>query len=195
MDFSYTVKKLADTHVIEVSGPDALRVISLMEKAAEDTADGSMATGREIIDFLTTFNHGGSSVGNMDKLQAEDGSWSLKLDEYYQLDSFGKISWGDEVGPFSKVFLAWKMQCADNDPRRMSARWPYTYAADIVRMAGPTDGSGVVLSRSDASQLIQKLAPALNVEPHELAEMLAAYYLDNEDAIVDTAQKRLFPGL
>jgi hypothetical protein len=53
------------------------------------------------------------------------------------------------------------------------SRYPYTYACDFIRMAGPFGPEGVVLSRSDASQIRQSIADVLNLDDHELACKLA----------------------
>jgi hypothetical protein len=59
-------------------------------------------------------------------------------------------------------------------------RYPYTYACDFIRMAGPVNSSGVVLSRSDASQICHVIAAALDMDNHELACKLADAELANE---------------
>lgn len=63
----------------------------------------------------------------------------------------------------------------DNDPR-----FPYTYAADFIREAGPVDKGGVVLSRADASNIIDALAKALDEDEYELRVKLAEAQLKNE---------------
>jgi len=53
------------------------------------------------------------------------------------------------------------------------SRYPYTYACDFIRMVGPVGPKGVVLSRSDASQILQRIADVLSMDDHELACKLA----------------------
>lgn len=53
------------------------------------------------------------------------------------------------------------------------SRHPYTYSADFVRALGPVSSGGLVLSRADASQIIQGIAKALNMTHEELAEKLS----------------------
>jgi hypothetical protein len=61
------------------------------------------------------------------------------------------------------------------------SRYPYTYACDFIRAAGPVGSEGVVLSRSDASQIRQSIAGALGMDDHELACKLADAQLVNEE--------------
>ena len=60
------------------------------------------------------------------------------------------------------------------------SRYPYTYACDFIRMAGPVGSGGVVLSRSDASQIRQSIAEVLGMDDHELACKLANAELARE---------------
>lgn len=53
------------------------------------------------------------------------------------------------------------------------SRYPYTYACDFIRMAGPVGSEGVVLSRADASQIRQVFAKAIGMDDYELACKLA----------------------
>ena len=62
------------------------------------------------------------------------------------------------------------------------SRYPYTYACDFIRAAGPVGSEGVVLSRSDASQIRQSIADALGMDDHELACKLADAQLVNEES-------------
>ena len=60
------------------------------------------------------------------------------------------------------------------------SRYPYTYACDFIRMTGPVGPKGVVLSRSDASQIRQSIADVLGMDDHELACKLADAELARE---------------
>ena len=53
------------------------------------------------------------------------------------------------------------------------SRHPYTHAADFVRALGPTNESGVVLSRADAALIRQGIAKAIGMPDEELAEKLS----------------------
>lgn len=53
------------------------------------------------------------------------------------------------------------------------SRHPYTHAADFIRALGPINAQGVVLSRSDASQIRQGIAKAIGMSDEELAEKLS----------------------
>jgi hypothetical protein len=61
-----------------------------------------------------------------------------------------------------------------------NSRYPYTYACDFIRAAGPVSHEGVVLSRSDASQIRQHIAKALCMDDHELACKLADAELERQ---------------
>lgn len=60
------------------------------------------------------------------------------------------------------------------------SRYPYTYSCDFIRSLGPVSTDGVVLSRSDASQIRQGIAKALGIEDDELARILADAQLENQ---------------
>ncbi len=60
------------------------------------------------------------------------------------------------------------------------SRYPYTYSCDFIRSLGPVSTGGVVLSRSDASQIHQGIAQALGIEDDELARKLADAQLENQ---------------
>lgn len=62
-----------------------------------------------------------------------------------------------------------------NDPR-----YPYTYAADYIRMiAGSVEGGlGTKLSRSDAAQIRSKIAEAIGLHDHIIACKLADKFLE-----------------
>lgn len=53
------------------------------------------------------------------------------------------------------------------------SRHPYTHAADFIRALGPIGPTGVVLSRSDASQIRRGIAAAIGIPDEELAEKLS----------------------
>jgi hypothetical protein len=73
-----------------------------------------------------------------------------------------------------------------------SSRHPYTHAADFIRRLGPVNGSGVVLSRGDASKIRQGIAEVLNMDDYELAcklsEAQQAHNNDPDCAEKDTAR-------
>lgn len=53
------------------------------------------------------------------------------------------------------------------------SRHPYTYSADFIRGLGPVNASGVVLSRSDASQICSGIAAAIGMTHEELSIKLS----------------------
>jgi hypothetical protein len=77
------------------------------------------------------------------------------------------------------------------------SRYPYTYACDFIRMAGPVGPGGVVLSRSDANQIRQKLADALNMDDRKLACKLAdaELALEADPQALDHQTSRLMAAL
>lgn len=80
------------------------------------------------------------------------------------------------------------------------SRYPYTYSCDFIRAAGPVGRGGVVLSRSDASQIRQRIAKALGMDDHELACKLADAEIVYENcpeavkAQTDRLMAALFPS-
>lgn len=61
------------------------------------------------------------------------------------------------------------------------SRYPYTYAADLIRIAvGDDYGSGLI-SRSAASTARSIIAEASGIDDEELAIKLADMYLSRED--------------
>jgi hypothetical protein len=64
-------------------------------------------------------------------------------------------------------------------------RYPYTYAADLIRTKAGycDDGSGTKLSRSDASQIRQLFSEILGIPDEELAKKLADYYKVHEEEL------------
>ena len=77
------------------------------------------------------------------------------------------------------------------------SRYPYTYACDFIRNLGPVGGNGVVLSRSDASQIRSGIAQALGIGDEQLARKLADAQLanENEPAVVEQQVQRLMTTL
>jgi hypothetical protein len=67
------------------------------------------------------------------------------------------------------------------------SRYPYTYACDLIRMLAGYNSAGTKLSRADASHIRSKIAEIIGIPDEELANKLADYMLENEDAIVDGA--------
>ena len=76
-------------------------------------------------------------------------------------------------------------------------RYPYTYACDYIRAFGPVSRKGVVLSRSDASQIMKAITKALDMDKRDLACQLAdAQLVRQEDpAAVEAETKRLMTAL
>lgn len=79
------------------------------------------------------------------------------------------------------------MQNTPNTPdRSRDKRYPYTYAADLIRsIAGPE------LSQAYASQIWHQIVAILEVDGIVAAKALANYYLENEAAITEASFQRL----
>lgn len=67
------------------------------------------------------------------------------------------------------------------------SRYPYTYAADYLRMIGGYDERGCKLSRSDAARIREEIAAVVGMPDEDLARKLADQYKANEDAICQGA--------
>ena len=75
------------------------------------------------------------------------------------------------------------------------SRFPYTYAADFIRQFGPVSSEGVVLSRSNASQIRQAIANALGIDDEKLASQLANAYLNQDPEFENKQAKRLWQAM
>lgn len=69
------------------------------------------------------------------------------------------------------------------DIRKETDRYPYTYAADLIRGIPDRDGIGCKLSRSEASKILKLFAKVIGMEDEKLAQKLADYYLANKETI------------
>lgn len=84
-----------------------------------------------------------------------------------------------------------------NFPKRDS-RYPYTYAADLIRGVAGYGREGIKLSRADASEIINAIAIATELDDRKtqkLVEDLAKFYLDNEEEIAQKGAAELFKRL
>ncbi len=63
------------------------------------------------------------------------------------------------------------------------SRYPYTYACDFIRTVSPWDDNGCILDRSDASNIIELMSLALDMNNETLAEELADTFLSYEPMI------------
>ena len=75
--------------------------------------------------------------------------------------------------------------------------YPYTYAADHIRMlAGYTNGNerGTKLSRSDASRIRQEIADIIGMNDEELAKKIADKYMIAENCISEEILKEILLG-
>jgi len=75
------------------------------------------------------------------------------------------------------------------------SRHPYTHACDFIRALGPINQSGVVLSRSDASQIRQGIAKAIGMPDEELAEKLSLAEQAKTDEEQDAQVRRTMVAL
>jgi hypothetical protein len=74
------------------------------------------------------------------------------------------------------------IESVEDDPR-----YPYTYAADLIRMTAGYGIGGTKISRSDASAVRQLISKVMDLNDWDVADQLASYYLDNKCEISDTA--------
>lgn len=79
----------------------------------------------------------------------------------------------------------------------IDSRYPYTYACDFIRTYGPISKEGVVLSRSNASQIRQAIAKAIGIPDRELAKKLADAQLANneDDEFLNRQTERLLQAM
>jgi hypothetical protein len=76
-------------------------------------------------------------------------------------------------------------------------RYPYTYAADLIRSWVGYDKSGTKLSRADASKITEGFAEILGMTKEKLSKCLADHYIENQQEISDVIieeLKRNFSG-
>jgi len=71
--------------------------------------------------------------------------------------------------------------------KKEDPRFPYTYAADLIRMTAGYDKDGTKISRGDASAIRQLIAKILGFDDWVVADLLAIYYLENHDSLIDRA--------
>ena len=75
------------------------------------------------------------------------------------------------------------------------SRHPYTHAADFIRALGPVNSEGVVLSRSDASQIRQGIAKVIGMSDEELAIKLSEAEQAKTQADHDETAMRLINAM
>ena len=78
---------------------------------------------------------------------------------------------------------------------REDQRYPYTYACDFIRVLGPINKSGVVLSRGDATMIRSGMADAMSMDDRIVAEMLADAQLTKTDEDWDKESNVLMRAL
>jgi hypothetical protein len=154
--------------------------------------NGHMALGARIVEFYVDGWPKGATHEDYEEhlVDSETGDLSVEMTEMYDLRHFGQvIADSSNVQDFEPAFRAWE-EMKYGDPRSKTKRYPYTFAADLVRMEGPHEGISPKLSRSDASQLVGVFAKALGIADVTVAEALADYYLNNDEEILAGAAKR-----
>jgi hypothetical protein len=68
-------------------------------------------------------------------------------------------------------------------------RYPYTYAADLLRSLAGYGVCGAKIDRSDAGRIRCGIAEAIGMSDAELATKLADYYKANEATITERSVK------
>ncbi len=74
-------------------------------------------------------------------------------------------------------------------------RYPYTHACDFIRMLGPIGKGGVILSRSDASQIRTGIADALGISDKIVANKLADAQLNKTDGDLKKETDRILKAI
>jgi hypothetical protein len=69
-------------------------------------------------------------------------------------------------------------------------RYPYTYAADLMRMTIGYNEEGAKISRLDASLLRQLISKVMDLNDWDVADQLATYYLDIQQELTDKAVRK-----
>lgn len=70
--------------------------------------------------------------------------------------------------------------------QKNDSRYPWTYAADLIRSLGGHDNDGMNLkSRSDASHIHHTIAEIIGMDEEKMAKKLADYYLENQNEILN----------
>ena len=77
-------------------------------------------------------------------------------------------------------------------PEQNDKRYPYTYAADYVRLVAGHGSDGAKLSRSDAARLTEKIAAAQGVAKEDLSKALADAYLREGNDLAGQAAQEMF---
>jgi len=150
------------------------------------------ALGARIVEFYMTGWPEGATHEDYEEhlVDNEDaGDLQVEMTEMYDLRHFGYIA-GEECIAFIDAFRAWEEE-KYGDPRRKTQRYPYTFAADLVRMKGPHEGISPRLSRSDASALLKVLSLSLGIAAVTVAEALADYYLTHSDELLAESTERV----
>lgn len=77
----------------------------------------------------------------------------------------------------------------------MDSRHPYTHSEDFIRELGPVGRNGVVLSRSDASQIRRGIAKAIGISDEALADKLSLAEQAKTQADIDAQVDRIFAAI
>lgn len=71
------------------------------------------------------------------------------------------------------------------------SRHPYTHSCDFIRGLGPVDKTGIVLSRSDASQIRSGIAQVIGMTDEELAIKLSLAQQAKDDAAINAECEKI----
>jgi hypothetical protein len=77
----------------------------------------------------------------------------------------------------------------------VDGRYPYTHAADLIRMIAGYGKEGTKLSRSDASRIRNLFAAVCGIDDNELAAKLADHYLANREELESEVLREILPFL
>jgi hypothetical protein len=74
-------------------------------------------------------------------------------------------------------------------------RYPYTYAADFIRAIPECGSNGVILSRSDAARITERIAEVLGIPKVELCNKLADAELAKTEADRELQARKIIASL
>ncbi len=70
-------------------------------------------------------------------------------------------------------------------------RYPWTHAADLLRMIPERDGGSCKLDRGDSSDIRRTISKILGLDDRNVAEKLADYFLENQEEMADKTVKQM----
>jgi hypothetical protein len=189
-------KEIDGEKILEVSLPGATdeELDAVFEKLSLQMDSllptGHMALGARILQFYEEgwpkdYTH---EDCDDDLVDFDTGVLTISPTSLYDLQRFGYLDGPVDVD-FEDAFRKWEAE-KFGDPRRRDARYPYTYAYDLLRAKGPHQGISPRLSRDHARKLLEAMAEAMGVAKVTLCEILADSYLSKDEELLQEAMER-----